>query len=99
MEPTNKHRNRGNNQCLPGYPGGRRWLRKQSIYAVLRGQLVSTPDGFGIILGDSNQFGGSRKFIVRLDDGRRRRYSASEIHNGTMEFNNLMHQAWEERWD
>ena len=60
----------------------RRKYKHTSRYTEIRGINVVTPDGAGILLGDSNRYGGSRKFLVRLDDGRIRRYSLPELDTG-----------------
>jgi hypothetical protein len=49
-----------------------------------RGDTVNTRDGHGVIVGRSkrrntNGGPGTLEFVVRLDDGRIRRYSPSEV--------------------
>ena len=58
----------------------RQTRRKHSgEYAHLRGKAILTPDGLGLVLGDSNKFRGSRKVVVRLEDKRVRHYSYYEL--------------------
>lgn len=69
--------------------------RHYGEYAYLRGRSILTPDGPGLVLGDSNKFRGSRKVVVRLEDKRIRHYSYYELSplNG-LTFREIWSSVW-----
>lgn len=75
----NPHRNRGKYRRTGG--SRRQHFRVRTKFPAMKGLMVLTPDGFGIVLGDSNKCGRARKFAIRLDNGKIRHYSFCEIEN------------------
>lgn len=74
------HRNRGVKEYVQGAESRRQHLRNHTgEYGYLRNKVILTPDGHGIVLGDTNKVNGSRKLVVKLFDGRVRRYSHMDI--------------------
>lgn len=99
MSSNKSHRNRGGSGWVANCtPTVRKLFRKQTIYGALRGIEVLTPDGCGIIRGDSNRLGGSRKFIIQLTNGTIRRYSLNEVADPTGNFHRMISEEWDKRW-
>lgn len=98
MSP-NPHRNRGKKtRVYSRFGGSRRQLfRVRTKFSEAKGLMVLTPDGFGVNLGDSNKRG-IRKFSVRLEDGRIRHYSQSELHDPIGDFTEVVQEKWETRF-
>lgn len=91
----NPHRNRSKYHQMAG--SRRQEFRARTRFSAAKGLMVLTPDGFGVILGDSNKGGQSRKFTIRLTDGRIRHYSRYELEDPIGDFTKVTRDEWEMR--
>lgn len=89
-------RSRGLKSYVVGGGSVRQTRRKNyGEYPQLRGKAIMTPDGPGMVLGDSNKFRGSRKVVVRLEDKRIRHYSYYELSPlNSLTFRSLWSSVW-----